>query len=540
MKVTTEDNSVQFILDGDLFFLKLHKLLSALLLSDPAPETRYLRMAYWQFSPDAILPPLAHGQPEIRLIDRLAQLALKGHKVQLIAWRGTKIVNTFNAEMKSNWRLNTWVQKFNAANTTTLNFRNIEIYLEAYGKTLNIGTSNHQKMTVVSGGDWRVALVGGENVAKKYLSAEQHSPTNWWHDTAVMAKGAVTEVIDSEFVRRWNKAQLHNEAMPQEIDGDFPDGIADEEEVFQANVSVLTTNIESTPIENHIRSQVMMRINETTSEGSIYMENYALTDPGIVYSLSRKIEQHPDLDVVLLVNHPQNKIMEGFESFSYLMYFTYVSLHSSIVNNIDVWKTWPDYYRNITTNLDRTLMTHIDVVGPTMDLSKLAKFNPATDYKFKFTDINGVKNQYGFPYIAGLNANRNLMYSPVWSQKTAPKEWPYPHSKLAIFSDRYTFIGTSNWTYRSMQYDGEISLEIDSPDFAAAVKQKLFAHWNQDPNQSLWAASAINNKNDLNNDAVPLGELRIVPLSYGDFINPTSKEWKSWAAYGGWLISAYF
>jgi len=536
VEVETQNNSVSFILDGNLFFKQLGILLDSLLATEPPgadDETvRYLRMAYWQFSPDAILPGNDNRTNTVRLIDMLAALAKKGHKIQLIAWYGTRLVNSFNSEMKSNWDLNSWVQKFNRDNANVGHFRPIDLYMESYGKRTNIGTSTHQKITIVNTGNTRTALVGGANIAKKYLSKVQHDPLNWWHDTAVKARGPITQELDTEFVRRWNKKRSHDEPEPTPL--------VNEDHAGDIPITMLTTNVEATPPETSIRNRVVQRIEETPADGSIYMENYALTDPGLIDSLTRKIAHAPDIDLVVLVNHPQNKMMEGFETFSYLMYYTYVSLHSHVIDTLSVWSTWKRYYQNDPVTLDDSFMHNINVIGPNMNLGKLAKFNPANDYKISFTDTDGVKFEYDYQYIAGLMPLRNFMYGPVLNQPTEPKQWPYPHSKLAIFNQRYTMVGTSNWTYRSMQYDGEVMLEIDSADFATEVATALFEHWNQPNELSGWSAQAIENKNAWRAGTLPMGDLIVVPLTYNDFVNPTSSNWRSMATEVGWTLSAYF
>jgi phosphatidylserine/phosphatidylglycerophosphate/cardiolipin synthase-like enzyme len=50
------------------------------------------------------------------------------------------------------------------------------------------------------------------------------------------------------------------------------------------------------------------------------------------------------------------------------------------------------------------------------------------------------------------------------------------HSKLAIIDD-YLICGSSNWTYRSLQYDGEISLFMQSNALANATLARLLGHY---------------------------------------------------------------
>ena len=51
---------------------------------------------------------------------------------------------------------------------------------------------------------------------------------------------------------------------------------------------------------------------------------------------------------------------------------------------------------------------------------------------------------------------------------------------------------------------------------------------------------AEKNKQDWQCHKLALGDLAVVPLSYNDFVNPTSPQWRSMATRVGWVLSAYF
>jgi phosphatidylserine/phosphatidylglycerophosphate/cardiolipin synthase-like enzyme len=69
------------------------------------------------------------------------------------------------------------------------------------------------------------------------------------------------------------------------------------------------------------------------------------------------------------------------------------------------------------------------------------------------------------------------MFSPV--RRTAANNWQsiYIHSKLALFDDQWLALGTANFTYRSMNYDGEITVFINNPTIATNARTALFNHW---------------------------------------------------------------
>jgi hypothetical protein len=54
----------------------------------------------------------------------------------------------------------------------------------------------------------------------------------------------------------------------------------------------------------------------------------------------------------------------------------------------------------------------------------------------------------------------------------------YTHSKIAIIDDQWLCCGTSNWSFRSMQYDGEIAAMIESAAVAQGALGRLLAHYN--------------------------------------------------------------
>jgi hypothetical protein len=97
-----------------------------------------------------------------------------------------------------------------------------------------------------------------------------------------------------------------------------------------------------------------------------------------------------------------------------------------------------------------------------------------------------------------------------------------------------------------MQYDGEITLEIDDATNAIPqqIRQALFAHW------SMGTAAGSNTNavgadwiTDANANPARLGtgaNARVVPLEMNDFLHPSSFEaWKKFKSTPGAVISAY-
>ena len=47
-----------------------------------------------------------------------------------------------------------------------------------------------------------------------------------------------------------------------------------------------------------------------------------------------------------------------------------------------------------------------------------------------------------------------------------------------IVDNAHVIVGSANFGYRSMEYDGELSVHIEGEPFAVSVLQRLFPHYN--------------------------------------------------------------
>ncbi|MCC9623978.1 hypothetical protein LPB41_20045 [Thalassospira sp. MA62] len=55
MQVTRTNSNAQFLLDGDAYFARLHQSLYGVIAAGTGAG-RFVRLAFWQISPDAFLP----------------------------------------------------------------------------------------------------------------------------------------------------------------------------------------------------------------------------------------------------------------------------------------------------------------------------------------------------------------------------------------------------------------------------------------------------------------------------------------------------
>lgn len=538
------NNAVEFLLDGDAYFQRLHRTLESIQATGGG-GAQFVRMAFWQMSPDTFLPAYPAGgaiQAGAFLTDILEAIARLGIPVQLIAWAGTTLVNAVNPEMKSNWQMRKWVCATNQHNATLGGYRPIDLYMERYGGATRIGMSTHQKIVVASDGVTKEAYVGGMNLAQKYLSAATHDPVNRWHDAAVRCEGRIVEDIEGEWVRRWSK-----QAQPP-----APAGLIVPPAAPVMNgltVTMMTTNVEATPRETDVLAQTLTRINGAASYA--YLEGYALTDPQLVTALAAR--RAAQCAVIPVVDHPRNQ-GGGPDAFAYLMFYTYVELALAGFVSLDAVATWWSWIKGvpITYAANPAVAPVVRKLG--LNPNRLASFNPINAFWVNLTLPGGQVKRIWFRDIWTITANPAwpVMYAPKTYRLDRPDDWTYPHAKVALFDDQYVLIGTSNWTYRSMQYDGEITLEIDDPTnaFPQTVRQALFAHWGMQTAAlpvggaaavgANWVQDATANRNAWAGGTVPLSATRIVPLQLTDFIHPASVEaWKRAATTMGAIASAY-
>jgi phosphatidylserine/phosphatidylglycerophosphate/cardiolipin synthase-like enzyme len=440
-------STTEFLLDNEFFseiHLKLREVMAA-----PADSNSLVRIAMWCAELTTTLPKI-EGYEECLLRDALYDVKTKGHQVQVILWEGSTIkISTGYKERKKALEFKRWCDA-----------HDIKVYLESYKSVLGptfgqaVGTLVHKGLSCVPGIDQRVAscaslgaflfasttnkfgygasthqkivvfvingsytaIVGGFNLGSEYSCKPNHSITNeYWHDTAIVLNGDAAIDINNEWVRRWNKQQGMGIQPVNHLVGQRGGIIP---------VTIATTNSECTPRENDIRSEMIRLI--STARSSIYIENYAFTDPALVEALELRLARG-NIHCVVMINHPKSELFEANTTWSYFQ---------------------AEVFRRLSA-------------------------------------ANGGNSVM---YAASTNHTRTS------SSGITYKCWPYPHSKLAIFDDRYLVIGSANWTYRSMEYDGEISAIVDHSTTVSAISRRLLRHWSLNANMETvagWVTNAL-------------------------------------------------
>lgn len=470
-------------------FTQLKAQLSRLLdpALPPGPDS-YVRMAYWGFDLDLHLDAINAGKTLGQLLKEIAD---RGFRVELIIWQPA-LIDLAGGKFKSE-RMASDQDGANLRVKRAIDgYKNlIKVYCEVYNGWV-AATSNHQKMTIVSCRGKLSALVGGINLDAWYWDDDRHSFKPEYersggagaiHDTAVLVEGPATLLIEEEWLRRWasqpasaGRTIVRGEAAKNAAAGSSP-------------IKLLTTNSEKwTGREVDIQHELKGAISGASQY--MYFENYAFADPGLVTKLCDTLKTKPSLRVIVCVPAATDA------TFGYLTRLAMVK--ASLVSGTGFtlrsgttiqraacskWELKETWRSGITATVANRWLEN--------DYFEYQLTTAATAVQVKLNDIIGVV------------APQITFYAP--SRNNRPI---YVHSKLAIFDDATVFIGTANFTYRSMRYDGEMSLRIDDASFARRVRDRIFAHW------GITNAANVATR-DLSSESH--SGTRLAPLTLGDY-----------------------
>lgn len=205
-----KDNLARFVMDGEEFFGEVRKQLEAVAAEGVVDRTKtYVRLAFWAIADDLNVGDETRGR--IALIEALKKVLLAGHNVDIIGWYPNLKARQFggddgkfNAEKHD--KLAVALERIDMVARMNRRGR-VRFYMERYeGLT---GSSQHQKIAIFSRQGQRTVMVGGFNMANYYYDTVKHDGSAGegdWHDSAVFLQGPVTDAIEAEWVRRWNRA----------------------------------------------------------------------------------------------------------------------------------------------------------------------------------------------------------------------------------------------------------------------------------------------------------------------------------------------
>ncbi len=546
----TGDNHVRFIRDGEAYFEELRVQFEWVRQAAvDANGLTYVRLAFWMITADVTLGDRIYfGQDNHSLLSYIEQVARAGHHVEVIMWRPKKIEQTQDEAggvYKANRVFADRVFALDVALAGVPGAGRARVYFESYEG--EIGASNHQKMAIFSVAGQRHVLLGGINLSPGYFGADDHSEPDPaanqpWHDAAVYLIGPITDDIEKEWMRRWDRTRALESGWYAHADLVGSDGEylsrdfsftqrttvrrreiaternttmqaphADNREVFIALTRSVSTPVSETR-HTWLRDKLIERINAATTY--IYFENYHFSDPDVVRAvyLRHQARAGAGANLAVVVVVPQQ--MSPTSS-----YMTRRAWLHCVLRFVDGTTNTP-YCTQVVYDLGAGPVTVMRAAcGANWDVHDC--YDPlhplATkwleDDTLRFTDGVNPPVTVRFHQILAVEGNLHF-YAPTYDSAAT---MVYPHSKVAAFDDQWLVVGSSNWSFRSMQYDGEISAFIHDAGITTAAVRGLLHHFNTslvaapDPDQ----IEAIS-YGYLLPPGIPAGEFSLVPLDVYD------------------------
>ncbi|MCP3105028.1 phosphatidylserine/phosphatidylglycerophosphate/cardiolipin synthase family protein [Myxococcus sp. K15C18031901] len=546
MRVETSCDTARFLLDGDNFFAELHRRIIAV---EEAGNGASIRLAYWKADPSLRLPAV-DGKDERTLSEALSSAVKAGVKVQVILWNGWK--SECFVPHHHFWRQD-WSEWIDRWRSILLKWKlpegSIEFKYHSYaGNKLHPFTSLHVKIALFDTGEEQVVLLGGMNLGEDYKSSTVHDRENHWHDAAVKLTGDVYRVVGHYWSELWaGRKPPKAPSSPDRSGGETP-------------VTFVTTDVQG-KAERDIRTELVRYFQ--LAKDYIYMENQALTDPCIIDALVAAAAR--GVKVIIVVPHPKQTVLGDYSGYAYVMnfafraiamarmtQFTYAGtlgkkytvrksdiaesslryegwlLSGRVLKTASQTSMWAESNDSYITNLEKQLRNGDDSLMRVWRAPNLP-FRPASQFMnrgFHWKTKNAWVGTWVYlEHVTDIESTSFSMYSPLLTGTQGAS--PYVHSKVALIDDEVAFIGSSNWTYRSMQFDAEVSAVIQDGDFVRDMREELFEHWGMPKDLDQWRERAEENL-DKDDD----GSVRIVPLTLADLQVPYTSltAWGSWAA----------
>jgi phosphatidylserine/phosphatidylglycerophosphate/cardiolipin synthase-like enzyme len=272
------------------------------------------------------------------------------------------------------------------------------------------------------------------------------------------------------------------------------------------NVKIVVNRTEKTTRVSQIKDELLALIDR--AKRYIYLENYALTDPDLVRALYTRKQKQRSLQIFVVTvpgdceldGTPKKKEGKdggkngsggwGENELSYLTRRSWLQLALRLPE-MKGQKLW---YRKKAGKGEQLIeVTRWEGItdaaprgGATTSVVSTVKNRWLQDDRLVIHLPHGKKKKISFADIDRLYLPEKggiYFYTPVrfttWRAERVPIfRTVYVHSKLAIIDDRYVIVGSCNWTYRSLNYDGEMSACCANENLAKTVYRRLVEHYN--------------------------------------------------------------
>ncbi|MCP3944852.1 MAG: hypothetical protein GY710_25695 [Desulfobacteraceae bacterium] len=492
-------NHVEFLMDGaNIMGLIRDQMLEIAKTDGINPSQTYVRMAFWKIAPDVKIGA-NQREPLIRLIKKVVQA---GHNVDIIVWYPnlkTRLASVEAADhAKVHDDLATECQRINSFRHRGI----VRLYRERYEG--GVGASNHQKMCIFSNNGSRIAVVAGLNLENEYYDTIEHpSNGNVWHDTAVSIRGPSVTIVEDEWLRRWKRVQaiqshwilafkkLKNHLTTR---GSGKNSVAiaknpNEPAKYSQNtlVQIALTRSRKRGNINDIKKQLVYRIGKANRY--VYLENSQLSDPEIVRALYKRLAQLPHLKIIVITN-----IGEGPLSYMTRRAWQQIALRHRDLETVYCqtkkgkvkfkktdtrgWSVKDTAHQWLFETGAKRLIQMSDsklgrISDPWLEKDKVKFRHNNVGQSIRLSQIDRIKGKFYF-------------YTPLWIgnyDNYDTYDSPAIHSKLAIIDDKFLIVGSANWSYRSMHYDGEMTAFCGNQALAKNSLEKLLKHYN--PNRTV-------------------------------------------------------
>jgi len=539
-------NFARFLMDGEEFFREfesvaeylveeIEKEKKALGLKKYVPPQTYFRMAFWLYEKNSpfISPSinsLINAGVDVDII-----LYYPTEKEQYFAKEGERVANKNIASAQLLVKANEIAHKKNKAGDKRIG--NIRVYLEKYEGW--IGASNHQKIAIFSIKGQRTAFIGGFNLATYYYDNVDHNLLDskndrGWHDTAIRIKGPATREIEKEWLRRWRRAvELDKKAQENKslrkyvktgdenisfaelihnttVQDKFTASNEKQNRFGKVDIQIAITRTGKTTRINQIKQELTECIGRATK--FIYLENVGLTDPDLIRAVYNRMKQKPDLKVIVVTNanHKQRCDIDGLpmntqnsSSSSFLTRRAWLQLALRSRKKPDMWI---EYESSKSSEGKKKVTDWVNVFDSAPIGSAITSLEANISNRWLSNDKVTMKSPNSqeklyFQAITDFNAGI-YFYTPIIFRKWEYGQLVYNtmmiHSKLAIIDD-VLVIGSSNWTYRSMNYDGEMVAICKSKKLAQQTLKRLLSHYDYRKRDDIdgFEKSALENINAL-------------------------------------------
>lgn len=532
---TQSTAAVSFVLDGQDYFLTLRDLL--------------VSAAYGSLT-GGVLPNCSNIRTFIRYV------GAQGSNAYVLLWDAGEVARIAAGA----WGRITGAGvglNLNANRTSKLTIpgENVQVELEPYSPQGGwFGAAQHQKLSVFSIAGVKIALVAGLNLSPEYWDTAAHPMTGEhltsWHDTALVVQGDAAALVEREFDRRWTKVtgappapkgDSYAKVAVWELDRDArldewgaAEGSARPTPYTNRSVgsapvpvNVLVTDGEA-PRRTQIRDGLVAAI--ANAQQYAYFENCAFYDAALVRALAAKYERPGStFQTIVMIPQPVAK-PDGTQS----AYFALSkAAWCALLLALGTWESVtvpPDVFPTVTT-LKRSDCAEWRIVwGDRLEHTQLrVRMNGyANAYSAFVTQIVDVATTESRVTLCGP---ARYFATPPASRGNALPAWPvnyrylYIHSKLALFDDATAFVGSANFTERSMLIDGELSVSVSDGPTTLGIRQALFRHWGMDaPSEWRQDMAAF--------ERTTADGVGVLPLTVGNLSGKANLAFATWAMTG--------